>query len=54
MKYTEENILHSASGYCMPFEEPSKEPVNPSSIMALTLTSAITCCQLWPTERSQP
>ena len=25
MKYTEENILHSASGYCMPFEEPSKE-----------------------------
>lgn len=25
MKYTEENILHSASGYCMPFEEPSKD-----------------------------
>lgn len=25
MKYTEENILHSASGYSMPFEETSKE-----------------------------
>lgn len=25
MKYTEENMLRSASGYCMPFEEPSKE-----------------------------
>ena len=22
MKYTEEMILHSDSGYCMPFEEP--------------------------------
>ena len=25
MKYTEEHILRSASGYCMPFEEPSKD-----------------------------
>lgn len=25
MRYTEENILRSASGYCMPFDEPTKE-----------------------------
>lgn len=27
MKYTEEMILHSSSGYCMPFEESSKDGV---------------------------
>ena len=27
MKYTEEMILHSESGYCMPFEEPQGKEV---------------------------
>lgn len=27
MKYTEEMILHSDSGYCMPFEEPRGKDV---------------------------
>ena len=27
MKYTEEMILHSDSGYCMPFEAPQGEDV---------------------------
>lgn len=27
MKYTEEMILHSESGYCMPFEEPQGKDV---------------------------
>ena len=30
MKYTEEMILHSDSGYCMPFEEPQGKDVEMS------------------------
>lgn len=30
MKYTEQMILRSSSGYCMPFEEPSKQDVQMS------------------------
>lgn len=28
MKYTEEMILHSPSGYCMPFEEKNNKEVS--------------------------
>ena len=30
MRYTEEMILRSSSGYCMPFEEPTKQDVQMS------------------------
>ena len=30
VKYTEEMILRSSSGYCMPFEEPTKQDVQMS------------------------
>ena len=30
MRYTEEMILRSSSGYCMPFEEPIKQDVQMS------------------------
>ncbi len=59
MKYTEEMILHSESGYCMPFEEPQGKEVEMTlgygeqtdperasrfSTMALTTTPDITGC----------
>jgi hypothetical protein len=57
MKYTEEMILHSESGYCMPFEAPQGKEVevtlgygeqtDPGSrffTMALTSTHDITGC----------
>ena len=59
MKYTEEMILHSESGYCMPFEEPqgkevemtlgygeqtTRERASRFSTMALTSTPDITGC----------
>ena len=60
MHYTQEMILHSDSGYCMPFEERNgevtmslgygkqKHPHTEShfSIMELTSRSETTCCLL--------
>ena len=34
MKYTEEMILHSPSGYCMPFEEKNNKEVSLSKATA--------------------
>ena len=62
MKYSQEMILNSPSGYCMPFEERDKEvdmtlgygkQVNPKTgaeffHMAWTSTRPITFFRLWP------
>lgn len=63
MKYTEEMILHSDSGYCMPFAEPDGRDVSLSlgygeqnhpesgerfSTTASTSACGVTCCPPWP------
>ena len=48
MKYTEEMILHSDSGYCMPFEEPQGKDVE-MSLGCQPWPAA--SCQVWATTR---
>lgn len=65
MRYTEEMMLQSKSGYCMPFEERGKDvelalgygnqkhPVTgePFSITDWTSRQITICCQPWQVER---